>query len=152
MKNEQTAFDCLKHGNKRRRLSAAQQAAVECLEQLPGAGQLSVEQHRAPPTRHPVDIVLEDHGLLVEVDGSQHEEGSSGWGEAAGAQWQRDRQLDRSVLAAGGRLVRLHYRDEPTWQLCMQAAMDQVQQQPGASFVYYSPSYPESSRVTAPDM
>lgn len=89
---------------------------------------------------------------MVEVDGSHHEEGSSGWGEPAGAQWQRDRQLDSSVLAAGGRMVRLHYRDEPTWQLCMQAAIERVQQQPAASFVYYSPSYPDSSRVTQPGM
>lgn len=89
---------------------------------------------------------------MIEVDGKHHEKGSGGWGEQAGAQWARDRQLDSSVLGAGGRLVRLHHRDSPTWQLCVQAAIQQVQQHPTSTFVYYSPSYPESSRVAEASM
>jgi very-short-patch-repair endonuclease len=134
-------------------MSAPQQQAVACLEQLPGAGRYSVEQHRwARLTRRAIDIVMEDYGVMVQVDGKQHDKDKSAWGEAAGAQWARDRELDRSVLSGGGRMVRLHHSDTATWPLCMLAAMQQVQQQTDSSFLYYSPSYPMSSRVAQTDI
>lgn len=117
------------------------------VEQLPGAGSLSHEQYRALPRRKPIDICMDAWGIVIEVDGSQHSASSTGFGQEAGAQHERDRQLDRSVLSSRHRLVRLHHQDAASWGRHMLAAMRRVQQQPDSSFVYYSASYPESSRV-----
>ena len=95
----------------------------------------------------PIDIVLEDHGLLKEVDASQHAASSSGFGQSVGAQYERDCQLDRAVLSNGMRLVQLHHLDAASWCKHVQEAMQRVQQYPYSSFVYYSASKPESSRV-----
>lgn len=48
------------------------------------AGSLTVEQFRVLPwMQKPIDIVLEDYGLMIEVDGAQHAHGSTGFGQAA---------------------------------------------------------------------
>lgn len=136
--------------SRQRRLSAPQLAAVRMLQQLPGAGPVSVEQYRVLPMQKPIDAVLDEYNIMVEVDGSQHAESSTGFGQAAGAQHKQDRQVDRAVLAMGGRLVRLHWQDEASWMRHVQAAIQRVQQQPNSSFVYYSASFPQSSRVPQP--
>ena len=144
----EAAFECRLHGGKQRRISAPQLAAVQMLEQLPGAGQITVEQHRVQAaSRKPVDIVLEQHGILIEVDGAQHALSSTGFGQQAGEQFRRDREVDTAVLAGGQRLVRLHHQDAAHWGKHVQAAIRHVHQQPNSSFVYYSASYPQHSRV-----
>lgn len=116
-----------------------------------GAGRVSVEQFRVLQwAQKPIDAVLEEHGILLEVDGAQHAESSTGFGQQQGAQHERDRQLDRDVLAAGRRLLRLHHQDAASWGQHVQAAIQRAQQQPSSGFVFYSASYPESSRVTGP--
>lgn len=110
-----------------------------------------MEQYRALDlAQKPIDMVLESHAIMVEVDGRQHAQHSSGWGEEAAAQWERDRQLDRAVLSSGRRLVRLHWRDAASWEQHVMAAMRRVQQDPSSSFVYYSASYPACCRVQRP--
>lgn len=144
------AFQCRLHSKGGRGISAPQREAVEILRQIPGVGRISLEQYRVLPLmQKPIDIVLEDHGLLIEVDGSQHLQAGSAFGEAAGEQYRRDREVDRGVLSSGARMVRLDCRDAASWASHVQAAMRRVQQQPSSSFVYYSASYPASSRVTA---
>lgn len=148
VRNQQTAFRCRRHGSDSRGLGHLQRQALEVLEQLPAAGPASVEQYRALSlAQKPVDFVLEDHSLMIEVDGQQHAESSSGWGEAAGAQAQRDRSFDRAVLDSGGRLLRLHWADVASWPAHVQAAIQQCSKQPAAGFVFYSASYPPERRV-----
>jgi hypothetical protein len=43
--------------------------------------------------------------------------------------------------------VRLHHLDTSSWAKHVQAAIKHVQQHPNSSFVYYSASYPQHSRV-----
>lgn len=153
-RNLDTAFQCSVHKSERGRgISAPQRAALQAVQQLPGVGSTSVEQFRVLHlAQKPIDIVLEQYGILVEVDGSQHGAGRVAWCEQAGAQFERDRQLDRGVLSSGGRLVRLHWQDEASWHKTVQAAIQRVQQQPNSSFIYYSPSYPEWCRVQGAGM
>lgn len=148
----EAAYKCSQCDSKGALISKLQQQATECIEALPGVGRVQQEQRRVPHVQHPFDILLEDYGIKVEVDGKHHDEHSGGWGEEPGQQWARDRALDRSVLSTGGRLVRLHYKDSATWQLCMLAAMHAVCSSPSSSFIYYSPSYPPSSRITSNDL
>jgi very-short-patch-repair endonuclease len=150
---EEAALRCRVHstgtssdGSRHRGLSQAQRAAVELLRQL-AAGSITVEQYRMLPVQKPIDIVLEDFGVMIEVDGAQHAQSSTGWGEPAGAQHERDRQLDRLVLSMGLRLLRLHHQDAACWHKHVLAAMKKVQEQPQCSFVWYTASYPASSRV-----
>lgn len=118
------------------------------LEGIPGIGDISVEQYRLlSAMQKPIDIVLEKYGLLVEVDGSQHAQSSTGFGQAAGDQYRRDRQLDASVVSSGKALVRLHHQDSASWARHVHAAIQRLQQNPSSSFVYYSSSYPASRRV-----
>lgn len=133
------------HGSSGRGLSHYQRLALSLLLALLGPGSCSVEQYRLlPVARKPIDIVVEATGLLVEVDGPQHAPSSSGWGEAAGAQCERDRQFERAVLASGGRLLRLHWEDTACWLSHVLAALQRCKQ-PGG-FVYYSASYPQWRR------
>lgn len=149
VKNQQTAFRCRQHGSEGRGLGRLQRQALEVLQQLPAAGPASAEQYRALSlAQKPVDFVLEEHKLMIEVDGEQHAQSSSGWGQAAGAQCERDRQFDRAVRNSGGRLLRLHWADVPSWLAHVQAAIQQCSQQPAAGFVFYSASYPPERRVT----
>jgi hypothetical protein len=137
------------HGNEGRGISTTQQAALDVLRMLPGVGAITVEQYRAlEAAQKPVDAVLEEHGILIDIDGKQHELHNGGWGEEAGVQWARDRQFDRAVLSMGKRPVRLHWCDEASWSKHVQAAIERVQREPGSSFVYYSASYPQWCRVT----
>lgn len=144
----EAAYRCRQCGSEATVVSELQQEAVTCIQALPGVGRVQQEQRRAPLEQHPFDIMLDDYGLMVEVDGKHHDKDKGGWGEKPGAQWERDRQLDRSVLSTSGRLLRLHYRDAATWHLCVLEAMHTVRLNPSSSFVYYSPSYPLDSRVT----
>ena len=146
VKQGQQAFECPVHGSSGRGLSYCQRQALGVLEGLLGPGSCSVEQYRLlPAARKPIDIVVEGCGLLVEVDGPQHAASSSGWGEAAGVQCERDQQFERTVLACGARLLRLHWADEASWRRHVQAALRRCKE-PGG-FVYYSASYPEWRRV-----
>lgn len=149
VRNQQTAFQCRRHSSSGRGLGYLQRQALQILEQEPAAGPVSVEQYRALHlAQKPVDFVLEQHQLMIEVDGQQHAENSSGWGEAAGAQCERDRRFDRAVLDSGGRLLRLHWADEPSWPAHVHAAIQQCNRQPATGFVFYSASYPPERRVT----
>jgi hypothetical protein len=108
-KNLQTCFECRVHGSKARSLSAPQLAALAVLQKLPGIGSITVEQFRVLPLmQKPIDMVIEQYGMLVELDGRQHEQEQGAFGEVPGSQYDRDRQLDRLVLASGRRLLRLH--------------------------------------------
>lgn len=100
----------------------------------------------------PIDMVIEQYGMLVELDGRQHEQEEGAFGEAPGAQFDRDRQLDRLVLASGRRLLRLHYNDAESWGKHAWAAIQRVKQAPNSSFVYYSASYPDTCRVKSANM
>lgn len=109
---------------------------------------MTVEQFRALCiVQKPVDIVVEPFNLFVEVDGSQHAASSTGFGQAAGEQCERDKQFDAAVLRTGGRLLRLHCLDVASWPSHIQAALKRAKEQPGSSFVYYSASYPAQRRV-----
>ena len=152
-KKWETCFECIVHGNKGRGLSAPQLAAMREVQQLPEVGSITLEQYRVLSIQqHAIDMVLEQHCILLEVDGKQHEQDASAYSEAAGAQFERDRQLDLGVLRSGGRLVRLNYKDEASWAKHVQAAIRRVQQQPNCSFMYYSTSYPDSWRVKPTDV
>jgi very-short-patch-repair endonuclease len=154
-KRGESAFRCRVHnskGNEQRGLGALQRAALVVLQGTPGVGHISVEQYRAlGVAQKPFDFVLEDWSILIEVDGSQHAAGSTGFstgfGQPAGAQHERDREVDRGVLRSGLRLLRLHHADAHHWGKHVLAAITRVQHAPQCSFVYYSASYPASSRV-----
>lgn len=129
-------------------MSGKQKSCIEQLAAIPCIGPIAVEQYWALEiAQKPIDLVLVQHDLMCEIDGSQHAAESTGFGQDAGAQCLRDRAFDRAVKAAGKRLVRLHHRDVANWHTTVQAAIQRAQQQPGKGFVYYSPAYPDWSRV-----
>lgn len=111
-------------------------------------GRISVEQYRALPlAQKPFDFVLDEWGVMIEVDGSQHAANSTGFGQAAGERHDRDREIDRGVLRFGMRLLRLHHADAQHWGKHVLAAIKHVKQHPTCSFVWYSASFLASSRV-----
>lgn len=147
VKQPETAFECKVHG-KGKRVSVLQLAALALLEWLLGPGSCTTEQYRLlEAMQKPVDIVVEQYALLVEVDGAQHAASSTGFGQDRGAQCERDQQFDRAVLDSGKRLLRLHWADAASWLSHMRAAIRRVQEQPSSSFVYYTASYPAHRRV-----
>lgn len=144
------AFECRVHSSSGRGISWWQRRAAAVLQQVLGGGSdtVSVEQYRALDiAQKPVDIVVEACGLFVEVDGPQHAASSSSWGEAVGAQCERDQQFERAVLRSGRRLLRLHWADAASWCSNIVAALRKCYLQPNSSFVYYSASYPQHRRV-----
>lgn len=120
-------------------MSKQQEAVTNAISSIPGVGRVAVEQYCVLDiAQKPVDIWLRDLDILVEVDGLQHEFGKAGWGEEGGQQFDRDREFDRRVLAAGRRLVRLSVRDRRSWCEHVQAAISRAGQQQEGGFVYYS--------------
>ena len=147
-KQPDLAFACRLHGSSGKGISAHQLAAVELVQQLAGTHNSTVEQYRVLAlAQKAVDIVVEPFGLLMEVDGAQHATDSTGFGEEQGEQCRRDKRFDHAVLSGGGRLLRLHHQDKPSWGRHILAALQKCQQEPGSNFVYYSASYPTSRRV-----
>jgi hypothetical protein len=147
-KKLERAFACPWHGPHGKELSAQQLAVTNTISSIPGVGRVAVEQYCVLDiAQKPVDIVLRDHGLIIEVDGLQHEHHAAGFGEEAGQQFSRDREFDRKVLQSGRRLLRLSVRDRQAWANHVHAAIRKVQQQPQHGFVYYSHSYEDSSRL-----
>lgn len=128
-------------------MSVWQRAAVALVLRRLGPGSCTVEQYRLlTVAQKPIDIVVEQCSLFIEVDGQQHAASSTSFGEATGAQCERDKQFERGVLASGGRLLRLHWADVGNWATWLEAALRRCRQ-PGSSFVYYSASYPPGRRV-----
>ncbi len=104
-KKLERAFACPWHGPHGKELSAQQLAVTNTISSIPGVGRVAVEQYCVLDiAQKPVDIVLRDHGLIIEVDGLQHEHHAAGFGEEAGQQFSRDREFDRKVLQSGRRL------------------------------------------------
>lgn len=149
VKQKETALKCRLHGSSGRGISWYQRVAVALLHAVLGPVKCSVEQYRLlSVAQKPVDIVVEHCQLMIEVDGEQHAASSTGWGEDAGAQCERDQQFERGVLASGARLLRLHWADAASWPGHMLAAVRRAEQQPNSSFVYYSASYSADRRVS----
>ena len=74
------AFGCPWHGPHGKGMSHLQQAATRAVSSVPGAGPVAVEQYATLGiAQKPVDMVLRDHNLLIEVDHKQHEPSNKGW-------------------------------------------------------------------------
>lgn len=146
-KKLEAAFGCPLHGPHGKGMSKVQAAATHVVSTLPGAGSVAVEQYCALDIAcKPVDILLPEHSLMIEVDPKLHEPQAGGW-EEAGEQFSRDRAFDKGVLAANKRLLRLSGRDQASWGKHVLAAIKRAEQEPEKGFVYYSHSYEDSWRV-----
>lgn len=89
---------------------------------------------------HPFDILMVDHMVLIEIDGSQHFTDAH-HGKCSAEQQYRDAIVDAVVLDEGWSLVRLHYMDhEDDWKTTILAALKQKEEGKGG-FVHYSPAY-----------
>ena len=95
-------------------------------------------------SRHPVDVLLAQSGLLIEVDGAQHFCGDfqkQGWEEQA----MRDAVVDAACLELSYCCLRLHYQDsEDAWRDAIEASIQQWKAS-RAGFVHYTPLYDRCS-------
>lgn len=73
-----------------------------------------LEPYVVPDVRAPFDFWLKEVGVLVEVDGQQHMEGSYRH-TSLHDQVLRDYAKEEAALRAGYHVVRLHWADGSTW-------------------------------------
>lgn len=135
------AFGCAFHGTAARQASAPSRAAFAVLCRLAAVtGRCTVvwEAHAVQGTG-PCDFWLLEWGVLVEVDGAQHTEGTI-HGMDAEERMLRDQQKDAAALRGGFHVVRLHVYDTPWWQQVVRGAM--VESRLGLPVrVHYTPYY-----------
>lgn len=95
-------------------------------------------------SRHPVDVMLADAPLLIEVDGSQHfceDYQQQGWEEQA----ERDAVVDAACLKISFSCLRLHYLDsDAAWEEAIKACCNLCKASP-AAFVKYTSMYNKPS-------
>jgi len=95
-------------------------------------------------SKHPVDVMLADAPLLIEVDGSQHfceDYQQQGWEEQA----ERDDVVDAACLEINFSCLRLHYQDsDAAWEKAIRACFNLCKASP-AAFVQYTPMYDKPS-------
>ena len=72
-----------------------------------------------------VDVMLPRRRIIVCHDGRSHFEAPMPTDRAAGngAKWECDRKWDSEARKEGWKVVRLHWRDEAEWEICLDAAL-----------------------------
>jgi len=91
---------------------------------LQAACTVVIEAHVLPGFG-PFDFWLWEWGILVEVDGAHHTNGSI-YGVDAHEQMLRDRVKEQAALEAGYRVVRLHCWDKSWWSLALDTALGET--------------------------
>ena len=78
--------------------------------------------------------------LDVEIDGEQHFKKPMR-NKAFGEQREIDMRKDQLALAAGRRLLRLHYVDRRTWAKTIVKAQERLEREPSTAWVMYTNAY-----------
>lgn len=121
-------------GQTSRHVPAVQQAVA-------ASGQHWVpEVYCLPGHSSPADIWLPQLQLAIQVDGAHHTDVAM-YSTPAADQAEIDARFDNSIIRAGLRALRIHFRDTERPAALVSWAIQLCQQQPSTAFVAYSRSY-----------
>ena len=142
-----------KRGKKRRRTASSyEKSAAKVLDYVFDGKTIITECHHLGKGAGPTDftVVLDNNIdgrlLLVEVDGIQHHH--KGYqGTSLEEQKQCDDEKNEMYLAAGMKVVRLHYKDESHWQDVLKEAKKLASNDPTTPFILYTLKYAKKDRL-----
>lgn len=98
----------------------------------------------------PADIWLPQLRLAIQIDGAHHTDVAM-YSTPAADQAEIDARFDSSIIRAGLRALRIHYRDSQRPAAVVSWAIQLCQQLPNTAFVAYSSSYRRLIKWAADD-